>query len=279
MHNYLIALISACINAHAQDDAPLQPEPTIIEYQSALMRTCFDPVEWMYDAYFKGLGPDPCEWWGVECTNGIVDTLLFSSAEYANPAMGPWAIENEYLPSTLRYTFLTWVHMLGGWRPERLPREARFFSAFVCIMHIADAVCILQNLPTHLEELHLVECEQLRGKVLIAQLPPAMRFCRLTQTYLKHAYVNSQGLPKSLELLELSAGRRRVKVAMADDGPLDARISNKDTYGETKTYSALRRKSYAYLNRFDEVYALAQPQVAHMNIPAATVTRIKVRRN
>ena len=152
----------------------------------------------------------------------------------------------------MRYVYLNYAKMhLRGWIPRLLPRELRFFRTECTTMHADGHFAVIQDLPSKLEEIHLLH-GVLHGKLLIAALPPAMRIFRIISYRMDRAVVSVDNLPASLVSLVLHRSKLKhiCKVVAVGEAPMSPKITVHDAHVKTETHRILSRKSHHYSDVF-----------------------------
>ena len=251
------------VQAHAQWQTELMLRVLHQNFRDSLTQSDnAPPTLWLYLRGQEAQDLDPCTWTTVDCTDGIARAFIFTWVyEYPNhneQIQHFWSVDVEWLPSTLQYIHINGAKLVNDWKPELLPRETRYFY-LLCRTGRAHKNVKLENLPLNIEELHLRSANH--GTVVIANLPPKMRFCTFQCTGLYHAHVHSPSLPDSLELITIGGIIHKVKCRELSGGVLDERVH------ETQSYmDHLTEQHGKFVKKTNEmVYVTREVERAHKN--------------
>ena len=168
---------------------------------------------------------DVCMWQGVQCHNGVVESIHIDMPEESAAF-----VDMHWLPPDLKYLSLNQVSTVNGWTTPMLPREIRFLLLWHCpcvddkIKRFVD----LNRLPSRMEELHLYNTP-LHGKIQIFRLPDAMRVIDIGSAEIRKAYVNFECLPPnfvSMSISKVYLHLDRLKIVGMGETQGDSRVSN-----------------------------------------------------
>ena len=187
---------------------------------------------WNYLCTGTDQTPDPCMWRGVECTEGIVTTFVFVRTFHEGHWRTPnnWEIEVDYLPSTLCFLHLQFIHLIDEWVPERLPRDLRYFFSmtnYIFQHNETQRGLNLRKLPQKLEELIVFQA-WFAGNLLIDSLPPSLRLLNLRMEQPKQIFISNEALPDSLETLALFSHDSKAKIYELSGKKLDPRVKKRN---------------------------------------------------
>ena len=163
--------------------------------------------------YLQGassIAHDSCTWKGIECEDGAIKSVLFDRDMHNKPYKTKFIVNIHWLPSTIEYVHIRNMSLLNDWRPERLPRQLRYLFLSQCGYQIlysdevgqagrdSTARMNLQALPAGLEELYIVGSWR-QSSLAIGLLPEGLRRLHISGWSLKHAYIQYEVLPESLQ--------------------------------------------------------------------------------
>ena len=261
---FICTFLSLASGAECLDSSQQNQKTPVELYQTQLMLRCIsDNFQWSkahrdrmwnYLCTGKPNTSDPCEWRGVTCTNNEMTSLIFVSTDsIRNPLDSPWSIDMDWLPSTLQYVHLTHARQLDGWLAERLPRALLYFNSSCSLTNgvITKRQIHFRNLPPKMEEMQIFH-GWFSGTVWISALPNTMRACVLRTGCIRRVYVESQNLPKSLEMIVINGIKDRAEV-ISMDGQLDERVSTSfmDTSKHSDTCITYNRKALEIFSQFN----------------------------
>ena len=176
-----------------------------------------DFFDYIFDE--NGQYGDCCSWRGVDCTKGIVSTLVMTHGK-----RGCWSTDFDWLPQTLEYIHLHSVTILREWSTRSIPRKAKYFLLRdgYFAKQTPERALELRNLPQKLEELFIQSRDAFCGTVNINSLPESLKHCGINSPPITQVAIDNHGIPKNLERIDISATAVDVRV-LGDEAP-DQRI-------------------------------------------------------
>ena len=226
-------------------------------------RTMYKPLL----AHLQGassIAHDSCTWKGIECEDGAIKSVLIDRGMYGQPFNDRFIVNIHWLPSTVEYVHIRNMSLLNDWRPERLPRQLRYLLLSECGRHClysdesvkagraSFARVNLQALPAGLVELYILGSWE-KGSLAIGLLPEGLRRLHISGWSLKHAYIQYEVLPESLQAASFVSNmhRKDLKVHAVGRQKRDDRVYiNQKTaairqfVAESEVYKAFCEKSH-----------------------------------
>ena len=158
-----------------------------------------------------------------------------------------WIISTDWLPAELQYVHLHSVHLREVWKPDRLPRELRYFYLNACYGPKMGATSgyskaiDFERLPSKIEELILIGSNA-GNAININALPNTMRllYIRAYPEYVDSISIDYSALPQSLlhlhvtpmrgannfnRIVQISGEPRGVKLVTQHDNTMPYRTS------------------------------------------------------
>ena len=192
------------------------PQPhTSTRMQEMCMRNFIEPD----DAFFRrklsavhthffqneGTRTDSCTWAGIECTDGVVESIL---VDLNNSGKSVFGVDLEWVPPTTAFITLSGLWLLKDWRVAHFPRNLRFLYMNRCTSNRAPSSHLapvnFQDLPSQMEELYILRSWKVGvTKVYIEALPRTMRVLHITAGiyFLETAYISFEELPTGLQCI------------------------------------------------------------------------------
>ena len=138
-----------------------------------------------------------CCWVGVFCAGTIIQRLLLEETREFQIKL-----DIRWLPPTLELLHLNAIYLMERLPLKHLPRELRYIGLIGCQCSIDDFIkpnqLILQHVPGHLEELHILDGWFI-GVISLFGLPESMRIIQVSNTALKTIFVDFQDFPESMQ--------------------------------------------------------------------------------
>ena len=148
---------------------------------------------------------DCCAWRGVGCADGVIVSIHLDHSGRGGGKIT--AIHMSWMPPTVRYAWIGYLHTFHGWKTSRLPREMRYLSLThvdrVPILKGRELEVDLRMLPSQMEELYVVG-GWYNGAVYVDNLPQSMRIIQITNPAVNEAFVNFAALPLGFQGMCLS---------------------------------------------------------------------------
>ena len=173
---------------------------------------------------------DPCTWSGMQCTDGILTSVLMSHERifiYGNDLH----IDMDFFPNTVQFLYLKSVKYVDGWTADRLPRDLKFFCASQCVNahdKTSSREIHMDRLPRQMEEIHLSSGEfaPISGVLLIANLPPNLRICHIRSQFLRKVLVDNLSIPDGIEMLNIYGNGQKILIKEASGKKLSRCVTN-----------------------------------------------------
>ena len=147
---------------------------------------------------------DVCTWSIVECTDGLITTLV-ASKKYG-PSSEIWSVYIEWLPPTVEFVHLQNVLVPKIWARTTLPRALKYLHLKECHGRgIEDRVINFRRFPEKMEELILIR--SLKGTVLCFDgLPRTMRlvYILVHVKFVKSIIVNYPDIPATMQEMHVT---------------------------------------------------------------------------
>ena len=148
---------------------------------------------------------DACKWRGILCNIDTVQSMLIRLNKHRDSG---YHIDMDYLPSSLEFVHLEYIHFREGWAAEHLPRDLKYLYACRCKNrhHIYPGPRVNMNkLPRKLEELHIVNSAFYApsGVLIINDLPSSIRILNIVNTSLQKVFIDTACMPDGMKVLSI----------------------------------------------------------------------------
>ena len=187
---------------------------------------------------------DPCTWRGIVCEAGAIEELAWVESQSFHVIFAEW------LPSTLQRLYLKSLHLGEDFSARSLPKSL----TYAYISHAAkrnsrggaaDTIHFdafnFSALPQQMDELHFVSCA-LGGTVNITALPKHMRILSLFNCSFEKVFVYSDGLPHSLDRLQVYDVFKKTKCVPIGAKKFDPRVTSDAYFSEPTDISGMQEK-------------------------------------
>ena len=173
---------------------------------------------------------DPCTWKGMQCTNGVLTTVVMSLHQIFRNDL---YIDMGFFPSSVQFLHLNRAKYLDGWAAERLPRDLKYFCAHQCYNAFDKpfrGYIRMEKLPSQMEEIHLSSgtFTPPSGLLFIASLPSSLRICDIRSRFLSKVYVNDEGIPDGIHMLNIYGNGEKLKILETQGKKLSNCVTHDD---------------------------------------------------
>ena len=203
---------------------------------------------------------DCCSWSNVQCTDGVVTTIVLDAGGGNNNTA--FAVKLEFLPATLRFLHFQ-RSFVSSFSLRSLPRDLCY--VFMDRVSVSGALgqeftnsLSLRHLPLYAEEVFLRFQQPIFQTVALDDLPTGLRLLYIAHPSIKSAIVDNKSLPASLERANIfSSGFGRWTTLISVDGD---RVDSRITSAHEESVGGLHRSDFRYFEKCEDICRDIRPQ-------------------